>query len=90
MPAPFESALRDAVRLLGALALPLLGALLAAGLVAGLLQGATRVRDRSLSTVPRILAVGAIVLACGGWAASRVAAFGTAMFASAIQAGKRP
>ena len=90
MSAPFESALRDAVRLLAALALPLLGGLLVAGLVAGLLQGATRVRDRSLSTVPRILVVGAIVLACGGWAASRVVAFGTAMFRAAIQSGRRP
>ncbi|MEO6954285.1 MAG: flagellar biosynthetic protein FliQ [Polyangia bacterium] len=89
MPAPFENALREAMRLLGALALPLLGALLAAGLIAGFLQGATRVRDRSLSTVPRLLAVGAIVLVCGGWAATRLVAFSTSMFGTAIQVGKR-
>ncbi len=90
MSAPFENALREAVRLLGTLASPLLGALLVAGLVTGVLQGVTRVRDRSLSTVPRIIAVGAIVLACAGWAASRVVAFGTSMFGTAIQAGRRP
>ena len=71
------------------LALPLLGALLAAGLVAGLLQGTTRIRDRSISTVPRILAVGAIVLFCGGWAATRLVSFSNRMFDTAIQAGKR-
>ena len=89
MSAPFENALREAMRLLGALALPLLGALLAAGLIAGLLQGATRVRDRSLSTVPRLLAVGAIVLVCGSWAATRLVVFSTTMFGTAIQVGNR-
>ncbi len=85
-----EGALRDAVRLLSALALPVLGALLGAGLVTGLVQGFTRVRDRSISTVPRILAVGAIAAVCGGWSAARLVAFASSMGASAVEAGRPP
>ena len=87
MPA-YEAALREAARLLGALALPLLGALLAAGLLAGVLQAATRVRDRSLSVVPRLLAVGAVIALCGAWSAGRLLGFAGEMFQAAQAAGR--
>jgi len=86
----YEAALREAARLLGALALPILGAILAAGLLAGLLQAMTRLRDRSLSVVPRLLAVGIAIALCGGWSAARLLSFAGQMFQAAEAAGRAP
>ena len=88
--APFEAALREAARLLGALALPLLGAVLIAGLVAALLQALTRVRDRSISVVPRVIAVGVALSLLGGWYADRLGGFAAEMFRAAESAGRTP
>jgi flagellar biosynthetic protein FliQ len=86
--APFEAALREAARLLGALALPLLLAVLAAGVGAALLQSVTRLRDRSISIVPRLLAVGLVIVALGGWYASRLGGYTTEMFRAAEAAAR--
>lgn len=88
MSAAYEAALREGARLLGALALPLLGALFVAGLLAGLLQATTRVRDRSLSVVPRLLAVGVTLALCGAWSAARLVSFAGEMFRAAESAGR--
>lgn len=83
-----EGALRETVRLVSSLSLPLLAALLIAGLIAGLIQGFTRVRDRSLSTVPRIIAVGIVAALCGSWSAARLVSFASSMGAAAVHAGQ--
>jgi flagellar biosynthetic protein FliQ len=88
MMAAYEAALRDAARLVGALALPLLLAVLVAGLLVAILQSITRVRDRSLSVVPRLLAVGLVVSLLGTWFAGRIGGFTTEMFQKAEAAGR--
>jgi type III secretion protein S len=87
---PFELGLREALRLLSALALPILGALLVAGLLAAVLQAVTRVRDRSISVVPRLVAVGVALVLVGGWCGSRLVAFSAQMFQAAEVAGRPP
>jgi len=47
--------------------LPVLGAVLAVGLLASTLQAATRQTDPTVSTVPRLLAAGGALLLFGGW-----------------------
>jgi flagellar biosynthetic protein FliQ len=49
------------------LALPVLAAVLVAGVASGTFQGATAISDPSLSTVPRLLAGACVLLACGPW-----------------------
>ncbi len=90
MVTPFEHGLREALRLLSALALPLLGAVFVAGLVAALLQAVTRVRDRSISVVPRLLAMGLALVLVGGWCGSRLMAYSVQMFEAAELAGRMP
>jgi flagellar biosynthesis protein FliQ len=86
--APFEAALREAARLLGALALPFLLAVFAAGVLVALLQTVTRVRDRSISVVPRVLAVGLVLVVFGGWCATRLGGYATEMFRAAEAASR--
>jgi flagellar biosynthetic protein FliQ len=86
--APFESALREAARLLGALALPILLAVLGAGVLVAVLQAATKVRDRSISVVPRLLAVGLTLSLLGGWFAGRLGSFATEMLRAAESVGR--
>ncbi len=86
--APFEAALREAGRLLGALALPILLAVLGAGVLVAILQAVTRVRDRSISVVPRLLAVGLALSLLGGWFAGRLGSFAAEMFRAAEAASR--
>ena len=83
-----EQALREATRLLSSLALPLLGAIFAAGIIAALLQSVTRVRDRSISVVPRLLAVGLVLVLLGDWFGTRLVAYSIQMFQAAEGAGR--
>jgi len=46
------------------------------------------VRDRSLSTVPRIIAVGIVAALCGSWSAARLVSFASSMGAAAVHAGQ--
>lgn len=47
--------------------LPVLGAVLATGLLVSTMQAATRQTDPTVSTVPRLLAAGGALLIFGGW-----------------------
>ena len=86
----FEAALREAARVLAALAVPVLLAVLAAGIVTGLLQGVTRVRDRSISVAPRLVAVGVTLIMCGAWSASRLVELTQQMLRSAVIVAATP
>jgi len=48
-------------------ALPMLGGVVAAGLLVSTVQAATRQTDPTVSVVPRLLAAGAAALLFGGW-----------------------
>jgi len=68
-------ALREALLLVLVLAAPPLVAVFAVGLVTGLLQAVTSVRERSLSTVPRVVAALVALALAGPWIAMRLEAF---------------
>ncbi len=49
------------------IAAPILLTCIVVGVVVTLLQAVTSIRDMTLTIVPKILAVGIVVLMCGGW-----------------------
>ena len=69
------SALREALLLLVTLALPPLAAVLVVGVASALLQTVTQVRERTLSTVPRIAAALLALALAGPWIGARLTAF---------------
>lgn len=83
-----QAALREAARLLGALALPVLLAIFVAGVLIGLLSAMTQIRDRSISVVPRLLALGLVISLLGVWMGERLTAFAAQMFRAAEAAGR--
>ena len=68
-------ALREALLLVLVLAAPPLVAVFGVGLASGVLQAVTQVRERSLSTVPRIVAALVALALAGPWIAMRLEAF---------------
>jgi flagellar biosynthesis protein FliQ len=68
-------ALREALLLLLVLAAPPLAAVLLTGVAAGVVQTLTQVRERSLSTVPRIVAALLALALAGPWIGARLTAF---------------
>ncbi|MHC4171488.1 MAG: flagellar biosynthesis protein FliQ [Planctomycetota bacterium] len=49
------------------IAAPILLTCIVVGVVVTLLQAVTSIRDMTLTIVPKILAVGVVVLICSGW-----------------------
>jgi flagellar biosynthetic protein FliQ len=78
----------DALVLALLLSLPVLAAVLAGGVLTGLLQSFTRLSDPSIQQVVRIVAVFLVALAVAPWVADRLADFAGAAFAMLQQAGK--
>jgi flagellar biosynthetic protein FliQ len=68
-------ALREAFYLVLLLTAPPLLAMLLVGLGTAILQSVTQVRDRSLSTVPRVVAALVALALCGPWIGARLLAF---------------
>jgi flagellar biosynthetic protein FliQ len=62
------------------LAAPLLLTCMVVGVTVTLFQAVTSVRDMSLTIVPKLLAVGAMVLICGGWGLSVILRFANEIF----------
>lgn len=60
-----------------------------AGLVVGVLisvfQAATQIQEQSLTFVPKIAALMAVLMACGGWMLTRVVDFSNHVFAAIPQ-----
>lgn len=65
------------------LAAPLLLAGMAAGLLVGLLQALTQVQDQTVSFVPKVLAMAAVLVACLPWLMSRMVEFTRTVFENA-------
>jgi flagellar biosynthesis protein FliQ len=76
---------REAIVLSLLLALPVLVAALAANLVVGALQALAGLSEPSMSVVPRIVAVLAVLAATAPWLAARIGAFAQRVW-SLIQA----
>jgi flagellar biosynthetic protein FliQ len=54
---------------------------MAVGLVVTLLQAVTSIRDMTLTIVPKLLAVGAVILICGNWMLQVILKFTNEIFA---------
>lgn len=65
------------------LAAPLLLAGLAAGLAIGLVQALTQIQDQTVSFVPKILAMAAVLMACMPWLMTRMIEFTRSVFETA-------
>jgi flagellar biosynthesis protein FliQ len=72
MTAPLQHALREALVLVLVCAAPPVLAALAAGVVMGLVQTATQVRDATVSTVPKIIAALVALAVAGPWIGGQV------------------
>jgi len=62
------------------LAAPILLTCMVVGVTVTLLQAVTSIRDMTLTIVPKLLAVGAIVLLLGGWMLQIVLTFANEIF----------
>ena len=82
------SALREALLLLVTLALPPLAAVLVVGVASALLQTVTQVRERTLSTVPRIAAALVALALAGPWIGARLTAFMRAVLEAVPSLGR--
>lgn len=80
--------LRQALYLAVLLSAPVLLAVLATGLVMGLLQAVTQIRERTLSVVPKILIAFLVLAVMGGWMASELVRFTGVILAALPGVGK--
>ncbi|MHC4193634.1 MAG: flagellar biosynthetic protein FliQ [Planctomycetota bacterium] len=62
------------------IAAPILLTCMIVGLTVTLLQAVTSIRDMSLTIVPKLMAVGAIMLLLGGWMLQMMVRFATEVF----------
>jgi flagellar biosynthetic protein FliQ len=62
------------------LAAPILLTCMVIGVTMTLFQAVTSIRDMTLTIVPKLLAVGAVMLICGGWLMEVVLRFTNEMF----------
>ena len=59
---------------------PILLTCIVVGVVVTLFQAVTSIRDMTLTIVPKLLAVGAVMLICGGWTLDIILRFTNEMF----------
>ncbi len=62
------------------LAAPILLTCMIVGVLVTLLQAVTSIRDMTLTIVPKLLAVGIVMLLCGGWLLEVILRFTNEMF----------
>ncbi|MEM9365925.1 MAG: flagellar biosynthetic protein FliQ [Planctomycetota bacterium] len=65
------------------IAAPILLVGMAAGLVIGLIQALTQIQDQTVSFVPKILSMAAVLVACLPWLLSRMVEFTTRVLGDA-------
>lgn len=87
MTASLVALVREGVLLALLLAAPLLVAALIAGVLSGLLAAFTQIQDPSVSTVPRVAAVGVAIVLFGPSIASQLAAFAARLWPLITAAG---
>lgn len=67
--------LRQALTVTFLVSAPLLFIALAVGLLVGLFQAATQVNEMTLSFIPKLLAIGAVMVVAGNWMLSHMVSF---------------
>ncbi len=66
---------RESFTLLLVVGGPIFATIVSVGLFVGALQAATQINDPALSFVPRMIALGTLLLAAGGWMLDTLVAF---------------
>jgi type III secretion HrpO family protein len=82
-PAILVHGAQQALLVVLATSLPVLGVAAVVGFVVAALQAATQIQDPTLSHLPRVLAIAAALAVLGPWIGHQVAAFAEQMFSSA-------
>ena len=72
---------REAMTVALVIAAPILAAGLAVGVVTGVLQAMTQVNEMTLSFIPKLLAVGLVIMLAGSWMLARLMDFTSALMA---------
>jgi flagellar biosynthetic protein FliQ len=85
MSATLLSSASEALLLVLALALPVLGVAALIGLVVAALQAATQVQDQTLAHLPRLVGVSFALVIFGPWMGRELAAFAARMLLSAAR-----
>ena len=80
---------REALVTTAIVAAPFLAASVIVGVVISLLQAATQIQDAALSFVPKILALGLLLLAFGPWVFERLVTFSSQSIARIEDIGMR-
>ena len=70
------------------IAAPILLTCMVVGVVVTLLQAVTSIRDMTLTIVPKLLAVGIVILACGGWSLGIILRFTNEVFSHIQNIGR--
>jgi type III secretion HrpO family protein len=78
---------QQALLLVVAVTLPVLGVAAVVGFVVAALQAASQIQDPTLSHLPRLLAVSAALAVLAPWMGHEVASFATQMFAETVSSG---
>tara|TARA_R110002111_G_scaffold89227_1_gene138875 strand:+ start:34 stop:297 length:264 start_codon:yes stop_codon:yes gene_type:complete len=66
------------------IASPMLIVGMAAGLAVGLLQALTQIQDQTVSFVPKLLAMAAVLVACLPWLMTRIVDFTRIIFENSV------
>lgn len=74
---------REALMVAVILATPMLVVGMLAGLAIGLIQALTQIQDQTVSFVPKILAMAAVLIACLPWLVTRMLEFTRSVFENA-------
>ncbi|HBJ37711.1 MAG TPA: flagellar biosynthetic protein FliQ [Planctomycetaceae bacterium] len=74
---------RDALLAALVIGAPMLLVGMAAGLTIGLIQALTQIQDQTVSFVPKLLAMAAVMIACLPWLMTRLVEFTREVFTSA-------
>lgn len=74
---------REALIIAVIIAAPMLIVGMAAGLVVGLIQALTQIQDQTVSFVPKLLAMAAVLVACLPWLMTRMLEFTRSVFENA-------
>ncbi|MBA3938465.1 MAG: flagellar biosynthesis protein FliQ [Planctomycetes bacterium] len=76
----FMETLRQMLYVSIILSLPVLGAALVVGLVVGLLQAVTSIQEQTLSFVPKLFAIVAVLVITGPWMLRTLTEYGVLIF----------
>ncbi len=83
-----SDALSQLVRLVVILSAPALATVLVVGLLTGIFQTVTQIRERSISAVPKLLAAGAALALSASWMSGKILAFFHAVLEAVPLVGK--